>query len=101
MKKITSLLFTTLFLMFLMAPTIITMVDDSIDVSFFYTTSEEEEKGFKKNAEKEFLCHDINTTALNFGANDIVYNSGYYLKKYLNPYLKLASPPPKPLTLKF
>lgn len=95
LRSIISILFTSLFLLFLMAPTIISMVDDSIDVSVFYTTSEEEEKGCKKNTEKEFLYYDMNTENLEFASNDNNINSEYYLKKYFNPHLKLTSPPPK------
>ena len=42
-RSFISLLLSTIFLVFLAAPTIIVVVDNSIDVSIFYASSEEEE----------------------------------------------------------
>ncbi len=95
LKQIISLMFTTLFVLFLMAPTVVAFLDDSVDVSVFYTTSEEEEKGCKKLTEKELLCHDMATTDFGFFLYDNEPDLEYFLKKYPNPHLKLTSPPPK------
>ncbi len=95
LKQIVSIFFTTLFVLFLMAPTVVAVLDNSVDVSIFYTTSEEEEHGGKKTAEKELLCQEMAETNLSivFWDNDL--DLEYFQKKYPNPHLKLTSPPPK------
>ena len=54
-RNIVSLSFSIVFLVFLVAPTIIAMMDDSADISVFYASSEEEEKGIDKNKEVEVM----------------------------------------------
>lgn len=95
LKQIVSICFTALFVLFLMAPTVVVLIDDSVDVSVFYATSEEEEKGGKKISEKELLCQEMAETNLSivFWDNDL--DLEYFQKKYPNPHLKLTSPPPK------
>ncbi|MEL0455141.1 hypothetical protein WJN01_02790 [Flavobacteriaceae bacterium SZ-1-7] len=95
LKQIVSILLTTLFLLFLMAPTVISIIDDSVDVSVFYTTSEEEEKGGKKTAEKELLYCNLEASDLKFSILEDEHNLEYCAKKYPNPHLKLTSPPPR------
>ncbi|SFW54340.1 hypothetical protein SAMN05660313_02294 [Cellulophaga fucicola] len=88
-KKIISIFFTVLFVAFLSAPTIIKMVNDSIDISVFYSISEEEEG----HSAKKFL------TADNFSDIDISFvekknKQEYSSKKYPRPLINLVSPPP-------
>ncbi|MDN3665057.1 hypothetical protein ACFFU1_02365 [Algibacter miyuki] len=94
-RNLVSIFFLLNFLVFLSAPTIISMVDDSIDVSLFYSTAEEEEHGNGKSKNvknfilentdnEEFLCLKEEKNLLS-----------YYLKDYSKPYLNLISPPPK------
>ena len=92
-KKIVSIFFINLFLLFLVAPTIITVIDDSIDVSVFYAVSEEEDKNPKKNIEVLFFDVDISETACatRENENDLIH----FNKRYSKPHLNLISPPPK------
>ncbi|WKB82671.1 hypothetical protein QYR09_06450 [Cellulophaga lytica] len=88
-KKIISIFFTLLFLAFLSAPTIITMVNDTIDISAFYSFSEEED-----NCAKKYLSVD------NFSETNVSYvlkreTQGYSDKKYPRPLINLVSPPPE------
>jgi len=93
-KNISSIFLTLIFVAFMMAPTIIRLIDDSIDISVVYTTSEEE-KGGEKIKEIEVLfsevkhCLDEEMLSLN---NSTSY---YYFKNYLKPHLNLISPPPE------
>lgn len=98
-RNIISLLFSLLFLLFLTAPTIILMVDDSVDVSIFYASNEEEEKENEKNKEIEILFFELSTTDLDFASSDVENNLGYYFKNYPKPHLNLISPPPESHTL--
>lgn len=85
-----------LFLVLIAAPTIITFIDDSIDVSFFYASAEEEEKkGNEKNKEFEVLFFEndhVNSDHVSFDVED---NLEYFFKAYSKPHLNLISPPPK------
>ena len=60
-KKGLSILFSVVFLLFTVAPTILLIVDDSVDVSVVFSTSDEEEKGNKKNFDIEVFLLVIKT----------------------------------------
>lgn len=94
-RRIVSILLSSLFLLFLTAPTIILMIDDSVDVSVFYASSEEEEKGSEKNKEKELLIFDFNLNEADFASKETENNMRYFYKKYPKPHLNLISPPPE------
>ncbi|WP_295983050.1 hypothetical protein [uncultured Algibacter sp.] len=94
-RSIVSIFLSSLFLLFLTAPTIILMIDDSADVSIFYSSSEEEEKGSEKNKEIELLFFDLNNSALDFASSEVENNLLYYFKNYPKPHLNLISPPPE------
>ena len=94
-RRIVSILLSSLFLLFLTAPTIILTIDDSVDVSFFYASSEEEEKGSEKNKEMELLFFELNNTDLDLTYSEVENNLAYYFKNYPKPHLNLISPPPE------
>lgn len=94
-RSIVSILLSVLFLLFLTAPTIILIIDDSADVSIFYASSEEEEKGSDKNKEVELLFFYLNSPDLDFASSEVENNLGYYFKNYLKPHLNLIFPPPE------
>ncbi|WP_034042603.1 hypothetical protein [Wocania ichthyoenteri] len=88
-KKRVSIFFSVIFLLFIAAPTVILMVDDTIDVSIIFSTSEEEEKGFKIAFSNEKA--NESDLALTFTEN----NLGYFFKNYPKPHLNLIFPPPE------
>lgn len=90
-RNIISIFFTVLFLAFLTAPAVITMVDDSVDISYFYSITEEEEKGGKI----EVLLNRDSINHSDFALPEKAVNEGYYFKKYAKPHLNLISPPPE------
>ena len=94
-RSIVSLLLSTIFLVFLAAPTILVAVDNSIDVSIFYASSEEEEKGSEKNKDKEILFFEFDISESDFNLNETNNCLGYYFKNYPKPHLNLISPPPE------
>lgn len=95
LRRIISIYFTVLFVLFLTTPTIVAILDSSVDVSVIFATSEEEENGCKKSPVKELIYNDIGMTELDFGSADNEHDLEYYLKKYPSPHLKLTSPPPQ------
>lgn len=93
-RNLISLLFSTMFLLFLTAPTVILIIDNSADVSCFFISSEEEEKGHEKSKDKELMIYDVlNETAI-LDSNEIENDLEYFFKNYSKPHLNLISPPP-------
>jgi len=94
-KKIVSIFLSVIFLLFIVTPTIIVLVDDTIDVSIAFSASEEEEKGNEKNLDIEVLFSNLkaNESDLVFAVSE--NNLGYYFKNYPKPHLNLISPPPE------
>lgn len=94
-KKVVSIFLSVIFLLFLVTPTIIIMVDNTIDVSIAFSSSEEEEKGNEKNLDIEVLFSKLkdNDSRLVFAVSE--NNLGYYFKNYPKPHLNLISPPPE------
>lgn len=94
-RKIVSLVLSIIFMLFIAAPTIIIIVDNSIDVSTFYTSGEEEEKGSEKNKDNDLLFLEFNINEDVFASKKVENNLGYYSKTYSKPHLNLISPPPE------
>ncbi|MEQ3663371.1 hypothetical protein [Olleya sp.] len=90
-KKIVSIFFTILFLALITAPSIIIVMDDTVDVSVFYSLSEEEEE--HKNVNLTFVLED--TEDAFYEASSINKYLGYHFKTYPKPHLNLISPPPE------
>ncbi|WP_452230428.1 MULTISPECIES: hypothetical protein [unclassified Lacinutrix] len=90
-KKGVSIIFSVIFLLFIAAPTIITIVDDTLDVSIVFSISEEENQNHL-NVEALFL--NENTNELDFALTSVDNNLCYFFKNYAKPHLNLISPPP-------
>lgn len=94
-KNTIAIFFTILFLALITAPSVLLAIDDSIDVSIFYSLAEEEEKGNEINKNIEIILSKINDAELDFVSTETDFNQGYYFKKYPKPHLNLISPPPE------
>ncbi|AUS04999.1 hypothetical protein C1A40_05745 [Tamlana carrageenivorans] len=79
---------------FITAPIIIKIVDDSIDISFFYSYAEEEEKGPTKNVNKQIVVLGDSNSESGFLFSSKENNMGYVIKNYVKPPINLVSPPP-------
>jgi len=80
----------------LIAPSVIIVIDNDADISFFYdTTEEEEKKGNEKHKDLEVLFSEFNENEAYFVSNETENNLGYYFKNYPKPHLNLISPPPE------
>ena len=88
--------FLTLFTTTIVTPTIIVMIDDSIDVSMFYNITEEEEKKEMENDGKKELIFSnyINPDCL-FKTSLTTLAHSYSFKNYASPYLNIIFPPPE------
>ena len=92
-KKVIATYFTILFMAMVTAPIIVVAFDCDIDTSIFYSLGEEEENGEIKDV-KMFLSLELGNNGLTLDSKEIQFVA-YNHKSYLNPYLNLASPPPK------
>lgn len=94
LKSTIAIFFTVLLMSLTAAPTIVSMVDDSVDVSRFFSTSEEEEKETKSLEDLKLLFSESNTNLHSvFTKTNNAF--GYHFKKYTKPHLNLISPPPE------
>ncbi|MFD2822638.1 hypothetical protein ACFS5M_03095 [Lacinutrix iliipiscaria] len=91
-KKGISIFLSVIFLLFIATPTIITIVDDTVDISIIFSTSEEENQNHL-NVETLFLNKKMNELGLVFTSTE--NNLGYFFKNYPKPHLNLISPPPE------
>lgn len=89
-----SILLSMIFLLFIAAPTVIAIVDDSIDLSLFYAMSEEEENGVEKSKIDEVLILQRDTFESFFVSKKTTQHTAYFFKNYQKPHLYLISPPP-------
>ena len=94
-RNIGSVFLSLIFLALLAAPTLISLVDDTIDISVFYSTSEEEEKGSETSKTFEIVFNRITGNDAAFLFTNSINHPGYYFKKYPKPHLNLISPPPE------
>jgi hypothetical protein len=77
-------------------PSILVLVDNSIDISFLMNVSEEEEeKGKGKNKELEVFVSTTSLGSDQFSSSETEDNVEYTYKKYSKPHLNLISPPPE------
>ena len=93
-KKIISIIFSGVLLLLLTAPTILTLVDDSIDSSVIFSLSEEEGKGSEKNINIELIFESIESNYFQLVFLTEEDSLEYFYKKYALPYLNKVSPPP-------
>ncbi|WP_323789111.1 hypothetical protein [Psychroserpens sp.] len=95
-KTILAIFFSFIFLSLVTAPTIIMAIDDSIDISFIYNISEEEEeKGKEGNKGFEKFVVDLDTELEGFVTPNNREHLEYAFKKYQKPHLNLIFPPPE------
>jgi len=94
-RSIISLLFSMIFMITLIAPSVIVVIDNDADISFFYNTTDEEEKGSEKHKDLEVMFSEFIENESYLVSNETENNLGYYFKKYPKPHLNLISPPPE------
>ena len=97
-KRGISLVFSILFLLFIGLPTILTMVDNSIDISLIISTSTDDEES-EKNLDFQVIFPHVKSnnlgTILSYSKNSLLLCH----KKYGKPHLDIISPPPDYNTL--
>lgn len=94
-KKRVSIFFSILFLLFITAPTVVTLVDNSIDITFIYSTSEEEQENHSTDKNVKLFVAQFKTTDIEFTAFKEAKHLMHCSKTYAKPYLNLVFPPPE------
>jgi len=94
-KSTIVLFFSIIFLTFILAPVIIMAIDDSTDISYFYTISEEEKTDCEKVKEVKLLISVSSKELEAFYALKSINQTVYTFKNYSKPHLNLVSPPPE------
>ena len=95
MKKPIATCFIILLMAFIGTPSLLAVVDSSIDTSIFYSFNEEEEKGGETIKTFEILADYNQHHETHIYASVLVRNQGYFFKKYPKPNLNLIFPPPE------
>jgi hypothetical protein len=97
LKTRIAIFFSILFLSLLVAPSIISLNEDSIDISFFLDINEEEEenKGKEESKVDSKLKIYPTTFAASFLSIQITKNIRFLSKNYVSRTPKIATPPPK------
>lgn len=97
LKQFISIFFIALFSASIVLPSVILLVDDSIDTSFFYDLSEEEEeKGNEKNIEfEDIVIINLDELPIGYLTSIDEENLEYCYKKYPKPHLNLIYSPPE------
>lgn len=95
-KSLLSIFFLTVFAFLIAAPTIIVAIDNTTDISYFYSITEEEEhNSIKKITELEVLASEnaMGLESLFFSNKNS--DLQYAFKRYKKPYLHSTSQPPE------
>ena len=94
MKIKIALFFSILFVGFIAAPTIISLVNENQDVSFFLSLNEEEENNVKKNF-KEVKIYPTSYSTTFFKSIQKRKNIRFTSKNYVCEFPKILTPPPE------
>lgn len=94
-KKGITLFLLVSFTLFIVAPSVIMVLDSSYDISYFYNLNEEENKNSETLKKYEFKVFDLNKYILLGFYNDRVDQSKFYFTNYTSLYLECFSPPPE------
>lgn len=97
-KRGISLVFSILFLLFIGLPTILTMVDNSIDISLIISTTTDEEES-EKNMDFKVISPNIKSNNSGITLSNSKNSLLHCNKKYGKAYLDIISPPPDYCTL--
>lgn len=94
-KKAISIFFLFSFTVFMVAPTVMSVLDSSYDISYFYSLNEEENKSNETLKKFEFEVFDLERYLITSFKSNEESHSGYYLKNYTTLSLECLSPPPE------
>jgi len=92
LRKGIAFLLLSIFVLSASMPTIISLIDSDVDISFFLDVNEEESKEKEDSKTKIIELNNPNISLCGLEAYNLM---DFYLKNYAKPYLNLVSPPPE------
>lgn len=95
-KNKIAVFFSILFLSFIIAPTVISMIDSSVDISLIYSNSEEE-PGNQKSEKEKIVSSPLKINEFIFSSTKKVSALTHTNKNYTKPFLNMVFPPPEHL----
>lgn len=94
-KKAISIFFLFSFTVFMVAPTVLSVLDSSYNISYFFSLNEEENKSNETLKKFEFEVFDLDKYLIAEFKSDNEHHLGYYSKLYTALSLESVSPPPE------
>ncbi len=99
-RKVLSTFLSVAFLLSVIMPTILIVVDNDADISMFFSVSEEEEGNENENESESELDREYLAYTVKIKNSDIAFvlienNLEYFYKEYSKPHLIAVSPPPE------
>ena len=98
MKIKIAVFFSILFISLLIVPTVVSLVDDTQDITFFLDINDEEEnkgKKSKKEIETELKVQHPDSSLYILDGIQQSKNIRFYSKIYASEYPKISTPPPE------
>ena len=95
MKKKIAIVFTIIFTLFIVSPTILSVVEDSFDISILFNVGEEENNQKEISKNFDLKSSEIKKTDSLFNSLKKRNSLNYRLKKYTDIYQKNTYPPPE------
>ena len=95
MKKRIAIVFTIIFTLFIVSPTILSVVEDSFDISILFNVGEEENNQNEISKNFDLKISEIKKTDSLFNSLKKRNSLNYRLKKYTDIYQKNTYPPPE------
>jgi hypothetical protein len=95
MKKKIAIVFTIIFTLFIVSPTVLSVVEDSFDISILFNVGEEENNQKEISKNFDLKSSEIKKTDSLFNSLKKRNSLNYRLKKYTDIYQKNTYPPPE------
>jgi hypothetical protein len=95
MKKKIAIVFTIIFTLFIVSPTVLSVVEDSFDISILFNVGEEENNQKEISKNFDLKISEIKKTDSLFNSLKKRNSLNYRLKKYTDIYQKNTYPPPE------
>ena len=97
--KAIAIFFTSFFIITVVTPSMVTILNIDCDITILVDSSEEEEKegkeGKESSKDKDIKILQNIDHSLNSFISNLVFNQRFYSNKYTSNYLELISPPPE------
>ena len=95
LKKVIAQFLLVIFIGFIIAPSVVSLIDSDVDISYFMNITEEEIKELKTSKEGKVNIDELSKLYTSFFSINFLNKTSFFIKGYSKVYLNLLSPPPK------